>query len=83
MSPRRKWDSPNPSLSSECAPPPMHIRLRVRGWGEFQFRRLEKKLSTLPTLWRKATPTLLLLNVSKFYGQCSNYSATVEKKFGL
>jgi hypothetical protein len=23
--------------------------------GEFQFRRLEKKLSTLPTLWRKGT----------------------------
>jgi hypothetical protein len=27
-----------------------HTRLRV-GLGEFQFRRLEKKLSTLPTLW--------------------------------
>ncbi len=22
MSPRRNWDSPNPSLASECAPPP-------------------------------------------------------------
>jgi hypothetical protein len=38
MSPRRIWDSPNPSLASECAPPPEpggggHTRLRVRGWG--------------------------------------------------
>jgi hypothetical protein len=39
MSPRRNWDSPNPSLASECAPPPepggggWHTRLRVRGWG--------------------------------------------------
>ncbi len=22
MSPRRNWDSPTPSLASECAPPP-------------------------------------------------------------
>jgi hypothetical protein len=38
MSPRRNWDSPNPSLASECAPPTRtggwgHTRLRVRGWG--------------------------------------------------
>jgi hypothetical protein len=37
MSPRRNWESPNPSLASECAPPPRtgggHIRLWVRGWG--------------------------------------------------
>jgi hypothetical protein len=38
MSPRRNWDSLNPSLPSECAPPPQnrgggHIRLRVRGCG--------------------------------------------------
>jgi hypothetical protein len=55
MSPRRNWDSPNPPLARECAPPP-----RTRGGGahspageglgESQFRRLEKKLSTLPTL---------------------------------
>ncbi len=52
MSSRRNWDSPNPNPSpaSECAfppdqracPPPSQFR---------QFRRLEKKLSTLPTLW--------------------------------
>jgi hypothetical protein len=34
---RQNWDSPNPSLSSERAPPPRnggreHTRLRVRGW---------------------------------------------------
>ncbi len=39
LSPRRNWDSPTPSLPSECAPPPGtkggggHTRLRVRGWG--------------------------------------------------
>jgi hypothetical protein len=55
MSPRRNWDSPNPSLASECAPPPepkgggAHSPAG-EGLGEPQFRRLEKKLSTLPTL---------------------------------
>ncbi len=51
--PRRNWDSPNPFLASECSPPPRNRGgggLRVGGWGESQFRRLEKKLSTLPTL---------------------------------
>jgi hypothetical protein len=41
MSPRWNWDSPTPSLTSECAPTPGtkglggggHTRLRVRGWG--------------------------------------------------
>jgi hypothetical protein len=37
MSPCRNWDSPTPSLASECAPSPGtkggHTRLRVRGWG--------------------------------------------------
>ncbi len=56
MSPRWNWDSPTPSLASECAPPPW-----TKGWGahscageglgQSQFQRLEKKLSTLPTLW--------------------------------
>jgi hypothetical protein len=56
MSPRRHWDSPNLSLRRECAPPPgtkgsgAHSPAG-KGLGESQFRRLEKKLSTLPTLW--------------------------------
>ncbi len=39
MSPRRNWDSPNPSPASECALPQVqrvgggHTRLRLRGWG--------------------------------------------------
>ncbi len=37
MSPRGNWDSPNPSLASDCTPPTRtgggHTRLRVRGWG--------------------------------------------------
>ncbi len=51
MSPRRNWDSPNPFLASECAPPPRtgeggraHLPAG-EGLGESQFRRLEKKLS--------------------------------------
>jgi hypothetical protein len=56
MSPRRNWDSPDPSLASECAPPPRpggggaHSPAG-EGLGKSQFRRLEKKLSTLLTLW--------------------------------
>jgi hypothetical protein len=55
MSPRWNWDSPNPSLASECAPPRgttgggAHSPVGD-GLGESQFQRLEKKLSTLPTL---------------------------------
>ncbi len=39
MSPRRNWDSPNPSPASACTLPPPHqrvgghTRLRLRGWG--------------------------------------------------
>jgi hypothetical protein len=47
--------------------------IAVEGLGKSQFQRLEEKLST---------PALLLRTVSKFSGQCSKYSATVEKKFG-
>ncbi len=57
MSTRWNWDSPTPSLASECAPPPGTKVGRGgghspagEGLGESQFRRLEKKLSTLPTL---------------------------------
>ncbi len=60
MSPRRNWDSPNPSPANECALPPVPKggggahSLAAKGVGESQFRRLEKKLSTLPTLWVRA-----------------------------
>ncbi len=56
MSPRRNWDSPNPSPASESDLPPgpkgggAHSPA-AKGVGESQFRRLKKKLSTLPTLW--------------------------------
>jgi hypothetical protein len=46
--------TPFPQASVPPTPEPKgggHTRLRVRGaWGESQFRRLEKKLSTLPAL---------------------------------
>jgi hypothetical protein len=55
MSTGWNWDSPNPFLASECAPPPW-----TKGWGpnsrageglgESQLQRQEKNLSTLPTL---------------------------------
>jgi hypothetical protein len=50
MSPRRNWDSPTPSLASECDPPPgtggggAHSPAG-EGVGESQFRRLEKSLA--------------------------------------
>ncbi len=50
MSPRRNWDYPNPSLASECVPPPRtggrggHTRLRVRGWGSLNSDDLRKSL---------------------------------------
>jgi hypothetical protein len=61
MSPRRNWDSPTPSLASECAPPPRTVcggahSPAGEGLEESQFRRLEKKLSTLPTLWTRGIP---------------------------
>ncbi len=55
MSPRRNLDFPNPFLASECASPPRPMvggahSPAAKRVGKFQFRRLEKKLSTLPTL---------------------------------
>ncbi len=75
MSPRRNWDCPTPSLASECAPPPgtkgggAHSPAG-EGLGESPFRRLEKKLSTLPTLC--SIPSHLVL---KF---CSHSFSLVE-----
>ncbi len=66
MSPRRNWDSPNPSPTSECALPPGPkgggggTLACGKGVGEFQFRRLEKKLSTLPTLWIRVLNNIFL-----------------------
>jgi hypothetical protein len=52
MYPRRNWDSPTPSLASECAPPPGikgggggHTRQRVRGWGSPNSNDLKKSLA--------------------------------------
>ncbi len=55
MSPRQNWDSPNPSLASEWASSPQSRGGGAHspageGLGASQFRRLEKKLSTLPIL---------------------------------
>ncbi len=48
MSPRRNWDSPTPSLASECATPPGSGGAHSPagdGLGESQFRRLRKSLA--------------------------------------
>jgi hypothetical protein len=57
MSPRWNWDSPNPSLATRqrlCLSPELKggraHSPAGEGVGESQFRRLEKKFSTLPTL---------------------------------
>jgi len=54
MSPRQYWDSPTPSLATEGATYPgtkgRAFSPASEGLGKSQFRRLEKKFSTLPTL---------------------------------
>jgi hypothetical protein len=75
--PRRNWDSPTPSLDSECAPPPepmggAHLRAGG-GLGESQFRRLKKKLSTLSTLWETCRLGLLLFYIIAEYRFFSHY----------
>jgi hypothetical protein len=58
MSPRRNWGSPNPSITSECSPPPRtgggggHTRLRVRDWG-----------SPNSDDWRKSLALFLLCGI--------------------
>ncbi len=57
MSPCRNWNSPTPLAAASVPSPPRTIGWggahlpAAKGVGESQFRRLEKKLSTLPTLW--------------------------------
>ncbi len=74
MSPRRHWDSPNPYLASECAPPPRtgHTRLRVRGWG-----------SPNSDDWRKSLALCQLeLGVkSKAFSKCRRFPALNKDEF--
>ncbi len=71
MSPLRNWDSPNPSPASECSFPPGPKdgggeganSPAARGGGGSQFRRLEKKLSTLSTLWLSGRQMICRLGV--------------------
>ncbi len=80
LCPRPNWDSPNPSpASARVAPPPGTKGRETHSPGcegvgtESQFGRLEKKLSTLSTLWcvrtvseRKPKKYLLTINVPLF-----------------
>jgi hypothetical protein len=69
MSPRRNWDSPNPSLASECAPPHGTKEGGTLacggGGGGYQFGRLEKKPSTLSTQWAALSSYQTLANVTE------------------
>jgi hypothetical protein len=76
MSPRRNWDSPNPSLASECASPLQNRGGGAHspageGLGESYFRRLEKKPNTLPTLWVDPMFLVYVTYVGKsFFDDC-------------
>ncbi len=77
MSPRRHWDSPTPSLSLASVPLPPGPRGEAHspageGLGESQFRRLQKKLSTLPTLCSSSTsfPPHLVVPCSRNILEC-------------
>jgi hypothetical protein len=55
MFPRRNWDSPNPSLASECAPPPGTTGEGAHspageGVGRVSIPTTGEKLGTLPIL---------------------------------
>jgi hypothetical protein len=71
--PRRNWDSPTPSLASECAPPPRTKgggahSLAGEGLGEPQFRRLEKSLALCLFCGRvNVAPSLLVFNLSVYH----------------
>jgi hypothetical protein len=62
MSPRRNWDSPNPSLASECAHPPP-----ARTWGGGG----EGTLAAGDGLWPCGSPNIDDLRKKAFH---SNYS---------
>jgi len=69
---RRNWDSHNPSPAGECAPHPIPGEAQSpagEGLGESQFRRLEKKFSTLPTLCtQENTNKIAFCNLKSRYG---------------
>ncbi len=82
MSPRRNWDSPNPSLASECAPPP-----RTGGWahspageglGESDSDDLRKNLELLlcaincPVRTVRISSILLLCREGFLFLPCNN-----------
>ncbi len=87
MSPRRNWDSPNPSSASECAPPPPpnlrvggHTRLRMRGWGSPYSDDVRKGLALCLLC---EVVFLLLIKDRRFpVGMGINYCITLEG-FGL
>ncbi len=74
------WDSPNPSLASECTPPPApvakgwgHTRLRVRGWGSPNSDDWRKSLALcLFCVWGVLTEQQILL----YWGKVEHVLAT-------
>ncbi len=78
MSPRRNWDSPTPSLASECAPPPgtKGASTHACGWGVegVPIPTTGEKLSTLPTLWAWSTVEGLALPLPLSHFACYIHS---------
>ncbi len=72
------WASPNPSLASECAPPPGtkgwgggHTRVRVRGWGSPNSNDWRKGLALcLLCASQASTPTPMYPNVVSLWTFC-------------
>jgi len=86
--PCRNWDSPHPLPPRECAPPLEPgggARSPAGEWeGKSQFGRLEKKLSTLPTLW--LTLKICRFRLDKGQGSflnCSKTPSTLSEKIEI
>ena len=88
MSPRSNWDSPTPLAASECALPPgpkggggAHSPA-AKGVGESQIQRLEKKLSTLPTLCTLVKEYFRHEGIPWYDWQQSGHTAQLEPGLG-
>ncbi len=81
LSPRRNWDPPTPSPASDCVPPLWNQRRgeihspASEGVGGAQFGRLEKKPSTLSSLWGTVKKEINSMRIYIVINICENKSA--------
>ncbi len=92
LSARPNWDSPTLSSTSVCVPPPgtkggggdtLACLWGVGAGGKSQFRRLEKKPSTLSTLWSKPESMKYKYDITYTFLWYSPHSATSSMSQGL